>query len=249
MSIFWLTLAAGAWLVFALLANRLMVNPRSDVLTGLFYHGARIYCRVVHRLVVEGREHIPASREPGPLIVVCNHTAGLDPVLVQASVPFAIRWMMASKMRLPIFEAFWEWAGIISIDTSGRDLGGVREALRHLRQGGVVGIFPEGAIERPPGVLLPFMHGAGMLISKSGATVLPIAIDGTPYAAKAWGSLWRTSRSRLRVGPTVRFPRSTGAAEIATELETWFRNTTGWSMATRTKPDPQVQALAARDDA
>ncbi len=233
--LFWVIFAAAGWLVFALFANRLLENPRGDTVTGLFYHGARIYCRVVHRLVVEGREHIPTSREPGPLIVVCNHTAGLDPVLVQASVPFSIRFMMATKMRLPIFEVFWEWAGIISINTTGRDLGGVREAMRHLRGGGVVGIFPEGAIERPPGVLLPFMHGAGILIGKSGAGVLPVAIDGTPYAAKAWGSLWRRSHSRLRFGPVMRFDRGTPGPEIVARLQTWFEGTLGWPVATQTK--------------
>ena len=239
--LFWVIFAACGWLVFAFLANRLLENPRGDTVTGLFYHGARIYCRVVHRLVVEGRENIPTSREPGPLIVVCNHTAGLDPVLLQASVPFPIRFMMATKMRLPIFEVFWEWAGIISITTSGRDLGGVREALRHLRDGGVVGIFPEGAIERPPQVLVPFMAGTGILIGKSGAKVLPIAITGTPYAAKAWGSLWRRSRSRLRVGPVVEFDRGTPAAAIVVELQAWFEKETGWPVGTRTAPTPTLK--------
>jgi len=232
----WLIFAAGVWLVFAFIANRLLANPRGDTVTGIFYHGSRIYCRVVHRLVVEGRENIPASREPGPLIVVCNHTAGLDPVLVQASVPFPIRFMMATKMRLPIFEVFWEWTEVISITTSGRDLGGLREALRHLQGGGVVGIFPEGSIERPPRVLTPFMAGTGILIGRSGARVLPIAITGTPYAAKAWGSLWRRSRSRLRVGPVVEFEPDTPAAAIVAELQGWFEQETGWPIGTRTVP-------------
>jgi 1-acyl-sn-glycerol-3-phosphate acyltransferase len=156
-------------------------------------------------------------------------------VLVQVCVPFHVRFMMASAMRLPFFETFWEWAGIISVSTSGRDLSGVREALKHLASGGVVGIFPEGAIERPPRRLLAFMPGTSLLITKGKAPVLPIAIDGTPYTSTAWGSLFRTSRSRVRIGKPMTFPHGTPSQTIVNALETWFVTTLGWPIEAQTQ--------------
>lgn len=147
-----------AWLAWAFVSARLLRGPRAgDPLASIFLVAARVYVRLVHRLRVEGREHIPparrvdGSRRPvGPLIVVCNHTAGIDPVLVQSACDFEIRWMMAEDMMTPALKPLWDWAGLIGVDrTNPRgDVGALREALSHLSAGGVLGIFPEGAIAR-----------------------------------------------------------------------------------------------------
>lgn len=269
-----LLVAVFLWLAFAAFANWVLSNPRGDAITGLAYRAMQIYAALVHRLRVEGTQHLPTCTRPGcnvhdreathathgtpiahargedepcsfgPLIVVCNHTAGIDPVLVQAVVPFHIRFMMASAMRLPFFETFWDWAGIISVSPSGRDLSGVREALAHLKAGGVVGIFPEGAIERPPRRLRPFMPGTSLLITKGRAPVLPIAIDGTPYTPTAWGSLVRTSRSRVRIGPLMSFPQGTPQQTIVQTLEAWFANTLEWPIEPQTSREEAVTIAA-----
>src|SRR5690606_28478224 len=90
---------AAAWFLFALGARTLLNNPRAEPLAGLALVFIRLYARFFHALRVEGGEHVPRSLHPGPLILVCNHTAGVDPLLVQAAVPFEIRWMMARDMQ------------------------------------------------------------------------------------------------------------------------------------------------------
>lgn len=205
----------------------LLDNPREDAETGLLYRVGRGYCRLVHRLRAEGGEHVPPGRRPGPLIVVANHTAGVDPLLVQASCPFEIRWVMAEDMRLPAFDAFWRWAGIIFVDRRANSAPALREAMRHLEDGGVIGIFPEGGIERPPRTILPFMRGIGLLIARTGAPVLPVIIDGTPQVDPAWSSLWKPSRSRVRFLAPERFG-GRSAAETAAALRQRFIDATGW---------------------
>lgn len=228
----WAILAFGVFgilLAWAYISAWLMDNPRGDVDIGLAYRAIQIYAWLIHRLRVNGREHQPANRHPGPLIVVVNHTAGVDPVLIQAACPFEIRWMMAAEMRLPIFEWFWSWARIISVERQGREVAAAREAIRHVKAGGVLGIFPEGGIERPARRLLPFIPGVGFIIAKTGAPVLPAIIEGTPDTDPAWGSLWRLSRASLTFHPAINYKDSgLSPAEIAADLHRRFEEWTGW---------------------
>lgn len=232
----WAILAIGVFgilLAWAFFCAWIMDNPRGDVDIGLAWRILQIYSFLVHRLRVLGREHRPDSSRPGPLIVVVNHTAGVDPILIQAACPFEIRWMMAADMRLPTFEWFWSWIRIISVEREGREIAAAREAIRHVRAGGVLGIFPEGGIERPVRRLLPFSPGVGFIIAKTGAPVLPAIIEGTPDAEPAWASLWRFSRSSITFYPAIRY-QDTGLspAEIAADLHRRFEEWTGWPTAT-----------------
>jgi 1-acyl-sn-glycerol-3-phosphate acyltransferase len=215
-----------AW---AFLCRLLLANPRGDVEAGILFYAGLVYVKLLHRLRVEGREHVPEDRHAGPLIVVANHTAGVDPILVQAACPFEIRWVMANDMQLPRFEAIWKKARVISVETDGTSGMGLRKALSHLKQGGVIGLFPEGGIERPAEQILPFHGGVGLLIRRSRATVLPVVIEGTPQVDPAWASLWTPSRARVRVMAPIKYA-GTGltAAKITQDLRQRFMDWTGW---------------------
>lgn len=201
---------------------------------------ARAYSRLVHRLSIEGLHNVPLSAQPGKLVVVINHTSGVDPILVQVACPFEIRWMMAADMQIEFLRWAWEWLGVISVDRVGRDTVSAREALRHLKHGGVIGIFPEGAIERPARQIMPFHAGVGLIVSRSEAPVLPVWIDGTPHAEHAWGSLLRLSRSRVRFYPIIHYTTQT-PQEIADDLHRRYLGWTGWPESTM----PAARPLAA----
>jgi len=207
------------------------VNPRGDFETGFAFLAGRLYTSLVHLLRVRGRHRIPRAMHPGPMIVVCNHTAGIDPILVQCACPFFIRWVMAQDMREPRLEWFWRWWEVMFVDRVSRDSRGIRSALRHLRDGGVIGIFPEGGLERPPRQVLPFQPGVGMLIKKSGARVLTVTIEGTPQVDPAWGSLWRASRSIVHFREEIDYADSPlSGPEIAQDLRRRFAAYTGWPL-------------------
>lgn len=231
-----LALVVAAWFVFALVANRVHhANPREEPIAGIVWFGLRIYARLVHRIRVEGAEHLPARRGHGPLVLVANHTAGVDPLLIQSAVPFEIRFLMARDMQPSSLRWMWDWTGVIPVSRDGPDSRAAREAIRWLTSGGldeaggVIGIFPEGGIERPPQAILPFLPGIGLIVLKGRARVLPVVVQGTPYSQTAWGSLIRRSRSIVRFLPIIDYPRSTvSAAGIATDLRERFLRATGW---------------------
>jgi 1-acyl-sn-glycerol-3-phosphate acyltransferase len=216
-------LLGGVWLVWAGVAHWLLANPRGDVASGLTYRFIRLYVRLIHRLRIVHAHNIPRTRSTGPLIVVCNHTAGIDPMLIQAACPFYVRWMMAEDMKWGGLADVWSYFNIIFVNRTKPDTRALREAVRALKAGEVIGVFPEGRIERPRGELLAFQQGVGMMASMSGAPVLPILIRGTPEASSAWGSLWRRSESEIVVGELMQFAERAKAAEITSEIEGWFR--------------------------
>lgn len=194
--------------------------PELGAIDGLFYMFGFGYARGMHDLQVEVEDGA-FDDLGGPMVVVSNHTAGVDPILVSLSVPTKISWLMADDMRLPGMGWFWSWAGVIFIARNRHGRTGLRKARKHLDEGGVIGIFPEGKIERPAGELLKFAPGVGVLVKRSGARVLPVIIEGTPEAAvNAWDSLWTRSNTRVRVMKPIDYSESgMSNAEIAEDLQ------------------------------
>ncbi len=178
-------------------------NPRGTLIFGVVMGLAGMYVRLCHRLRVEGREHLRGLDPKGGLIVVANHTAGLDPILIQVTLDVEIRWMMAKDMAEPSFGFFWRYLRVILVDRTKPDARSLLAAVRHVRRGGVLGLFPEGFIERPAEELRPFRPGIGLLVTRCRCPVLPIVVEGTPPVDPAWASLFRLSRSRLRILPLI----------------------------------------------
>jgi 1-acyl-sn-glycerol-3-phosphate acyltransferase len=249
-AILWVLGALAVLVVLGMLARWLEDNPRGDAPAGLAMLVMRLYSLIFHRLRIIGRDNVPrpepGSHDPGPLIVVANHTAGVDPILIQSALDFEVRFMMARDMQAPSLRSLWEFTGVIGVNREGADAKAAREAIRWLREGGrdgkggVVGIFPEGGIERPPHRILPFAPGIGLLVHKSGARVLPVIIDGTPHTPTAWGSLYTRPpsgrRATLTFLPAIDYTQTKlKAAEIAADLRRKFIEATGW--AANDEPD------------
>lgn len=223
----WLTwtLIAAGWLAFAGIANAAARAHPARPGIGIGIQVVRWYARTRHRLRVKGAEHVPTPEAIGTrgLIVTANHEAGIDPLLVQAAMPDGghfIRWVMGRDMREPALDAFWLLAEIIPVDRTGKaDVGALREMLEHLHEGGVLGLFPEGRIRKPGQPLGEFQGGLGLLVSRSGALVLPAVIRGVPRAPKAWDSLLMRSASSVEFKPVIDY-RAAGmkAGAIAADL-------------------------------
>ncbi len=218
-----------AWLIWVPLALAILRNPRQDVLTGILYHSTRLYCLYFQRAKATGQENVPNSRTPGPLIVIANHTAGVDPILVQAFMPFEPRWMMGRDMMAPGLNPLWEFLGIIGVSRDGSDMTSAKEAIKHLKAGGVVGIFPEGGIETPAKTLRPFMPGIGLIIARSGAPVLPAFIQGTPDSPTTFGSFSMRGNAHVTFGKPMTF-KGKSAREVTKEIEAWYANISGWPL-------------------
>lgn len=243
-----IALFVAAWLAVVvalrLIGRRLARGPRGDAVTGLLWLGFRAYCRLRHRARFDGREHVPDTNAPGGLIVVSNHTGPVDPLLIQAACRFEIRWMMARDMMVPKLNWLWKRQRLIAVGRDGRDLTAAREAIRHVRGGGVIGIFPEGGIVRPAGEIRFFHEGVGLIIAKTEAPVLLVWVRDTPEPKDMVPALLSSSRSRVTFVDRLEFEGQRDPGAITAALRRRLAEASGWRVSDEPVIPPRFPATA-----
>lgn len=123
---------------------------------------------------VHHRDRFPRN---GPVVVAANHVGFVDGPLLAAFAPRPVHALTKREMFVGPLGTFLTAAGQIPVDRSGVDPRAVRTCLRVLREGGVVGVFPEGS--RGNGELDRFRRGAAYLGMVSGAPIVPVTFLGT----------------------------------------------------------------------
>ncbi|WP_457110808.1 lysophospholipid acyltransferase family protein [Marmoricola sp. URHA0025 HA25] len=133
--------------------------------------------RVLHRrwdLTVRGAEQMPSD---GPVVVVGNHVGVIDGPLMAIVSPRPVHVLTKREMYDGKLGGFLMASGQIPVHREGPDPAAVKSALRVLRDGGVVGVFPEGT--RGAGEVDRVKPGAAYLAMAAGATVVPVVFLGT----------------------------------------------------------------------
>jgi 1-acyl-sn-glycerol-3-phosphate acyltransferase len=196
-----------------------------DRLSLQFLHAINVcFSRIYHRVDVLAPIRLPRR---GGAILVCNHTSGLDPLLIQSVSRRLIVWMMASeyyeiKWLVPLFDLL----EVIPVDRGKPDAASTRAALRALANGQVLGVFPEGRIETSR-ELLPFHTGIALLAMRSGVPIYPAYLDGTQRGKEMGPAFAFQNRATLRFGPPMVIPRKTGRSELSAatrQIEMAVRN-------------------------
>ncbi|MFM7261096.1 MAG: lysophospholipid acyltransferase family protein, partial [bacterium] len=199
-----------------------------DAVVGWLRMVAVLYVRFFHRLRVEGAERIPAAVGPEGLIVVSTHGAGLDPVVLQTLMHHPIRWMMSAEMMLPALVPLWRRMRIIPVCFDTRDAAALKAAIAHVSSGGTLGIFPEGAIERPPRQLRPFSGGLRLILSRTKAPVVVCAIDPGKTCETAYDALLTPTRPTIRVLTVVEPGPNGHGKDTSDRIFAILREATGW---------------------
>jgi 1-acyl-sn-glycerol-3-phosphate acyltransferase len=137
----------------------------------------------------------------GPTLLAINHRSLLDGPLVFGVVRRPVACLIKSEAFLPVLGDLLRGAGHIEVNRQRVDPVPVRLCLDILRAGGVLGIFPEG--RRGDGTAVTVRPGVGYFALRTGATVVPIACQGTAEALRAL----RRVPIRLTVGTPLRFER------------------------------------------
>jgi 1-acyl-sn-glycerol-3-phosphate acyltransferase len=169
-----------------------------------------IIFRIIFRTRVGGRERIP--REDG-LLVVGNHISFADPPVLAAVMPRPVEFMtMAEMFRKPWMARLLRTIGCFPVDRSRVDHRAVREAIRRLRAGRCIVIFPEGGIRLTQKSVLggdpDIKPGAGAIALLANAVILPIIVRDTrkPYVARNWLPIHRGRLRRETLGITFGQP-------------------------------------------
>ncbi len=145
------------------------------------------------RIEINGVENLPPK---GPLLVVGNHFSFIDPVAFVRMAPWPLDFVGGAvtphaPLWTRIIPFLWGYHKLYR-GTGSRDA--LRAAEDILKDGGILGIFPEGGNWAP--VLRPPRPGTAYLAARTGATILPVGLDGF---TEVFPSLFKGKRARVTV--------------------------------------------------
>ena len=154
-----------------------------------------------YRLRVSGREHVPAR---GGAVIAANHCSYLDPPVMAGCSNRRIVHFMARDTLFsnPVARWFFPRVGVIALDRTKGDLGALKKAIATLKEGHVIGLFPEGT-RSPDGQMREAKGGIGFLIAKGNVPVVPLYISGTFAAFPKGADKLRPGRLVARFGPPI----------------------------------------------
>lgn len=136
----------------------------------------RLFFYIVFRTRVYGRDNIPAE---GAVILAANHASNIDPPLMASLIDRPVSYM--AKIELfenPIFGAAIRRCHAFPVKRGESDRGAIKAAVAVLREGRILGLFPEGTRSKT-GELQKAEAGVALIAAMTGAPIVPVAILNT----------------------------------------------------------------------
>lgn len=131
----------------------------------------------IYRFEVIGAEKFPKE---GGILLCSNHIDALDPPVVGINTPRPVNFMAKEELfKIPILKSLLPGVNAFPVKRGLSDRDALRKALKLLKDGEVVGLFPEGTRSKD-GTLGKGFSGAGFFALRGEANVVPCAIIG-PY--------------------------------------------------------------------
>ncbi len=137
--------------------------------------GFRTLARKLYRVQLRGAEHIPKT---GGVILAANHESMFDPWLLALATPRRVRYMAKSELwRYPLVGRALNAFGAFPVERGVGDAAAISNAADLLRDGEVLGIFPQGTSKQLQ--RRPYHRGAARLALATGAPIVPVRLVGT----------------------------------------------------------------------
>jgi 1-acyl-sn-glycerol-3-phosphate acyltransferase len=150
---------------------------------------------------VDGIQNVPKS---GPGILLINHIALIDPILVIHLLPRNI--VPLAKMEVydyPFVGIFPKMWGVVPLKRDEIDRQAIHQVMAILRAGEMVLVAPEGTRHHE---LQQGRVGVAYLASRMDVPVIPVAIDGTEgFPVFRTSKRWRGPGAHVRFGRPLRY--------------------------------------------
>ena len=134
-----------------------------------------LYCKVVYRLKVIGKENIPKE---GPVIYCGNHRSYLDPPLIVVTAGRHVRFMAKEELTKNKFLKFLGYVfDAIYVKRDNKEIAALKTTLKALKNKESIAMFPEGTrngLEKGESV----KEGVAFFVLQTGAKVQPVGIVG-----------------------------------------------------------------------
>ena len=131
--------------------------------------------KILYRPKALGTENIPKD---GAIIFAGNHRHAFDPVVVMTHTKRTVHYMAKESLFKGLHGMILKSIGLIKIYKSKGNSMAVKEAIDILKNGGTVGVFPEGTRNKTDEELLRFRSGTVRIAKQSNTKIVPFAIKG-----------------------------------------------------------------------
>lgn len=198
-----LLLAGAGWIVTFAVALR---SYRSTAANSLSLWWVMLWVRFYAAFWCRMRRVGPCTiPRQGPVLLVANHTSGIDPIMLSASSPHRpIAYIVAQEhYHVPVANWFMRLVDCIPINRANPGKAFLAASLKTLQRGGVLGIFPQGTFSGPNEAAPEPKSGVGLLALRSGATVIPVNISGTTFHDSPFRGYLLRHRVQVRYGPAI----------------------------------------------
>lgn len=135
----------------------------------------KVFMKIFFRPTYIGTELIPTDVN---FILAGNHTSYLDPLLLMSSTNKTIHFLAKDSLAKGIKGLLFRSMGIIPVNRKIHDKNALKTAEEELLNKKVIGIFPEGTINRTDEVTIPFKIGAVKMAQDTDALLVPFTITG-----------------------------------------------------------------------
>ena len=134
-----------------------------------------ILIKIVFRPTYIGKEYIPKK---GKIVLAGNHTNNLDCLLLISSTKRTIHFLAKDELTKGIKKILFNNMGIIPVNRRIHDKNALAKAIDTLNKDKVIGIFPEGTINKTKDIIMPFKIGAVKMANDTNTPIIPFIITG-----------------------------------------------------------------------
>ena len=136
---------------------------------------------------IQDVENMPAE---GPVILAINHQSIWDPLVAASSLPRRVSFMAKEELfSIPILGKIFSKLGAFPVKRGQGDMNAIRQSLAILKEGRVLGLFPEGTRSKD-GEIQKGLPGMVLLMERSKASVVPVKVFGTrKLLTRGWGNI------------------------------------------------------------
>lgn len=130
---------------------------------------------IVFRPTYIGLENIPKS---GRIVLAGTHTNDFDSPLLMSCTKRVIHFLAKESLTKGILGPAFKALGLIPVNRSIHDKDALKSAINTLEEDKVIGIFPEGTINRTEDLIMPFKIGAVKMSKETNTKIVPFVITG-----------------------------------------------------------------------
>lgn len=131
--------------------------------------------KILYRPKIIGKENIIDNEA---LVIASNHKHAMDPLMIILSTKRVIHYLAKKELYKGILKVFFNAVGTLPVDRKNKNPNTISKAEEVLKNGGVIGIFPEGTRNRKKEDLLPFKKGAVSFAKNTNSKIVPVYIKG-----------------------------------------------------------------------